>query len=243
MEFTPIKKRKRIYQTIIQQIKNSIADGSVLSGEKLPSERALAEMFGVSRTSVKEAVTVLESSGIINVRVGVGMFINEDSQQNLLFKFSQIMDESGSNFIDLIELRQAIEGDAAYHAAYRMTNDQKEKLTKIYNQLLEVEKKGRIALEEDYAFHYCLVEYSNNSVMLEVINLVSDKIRSNLKESREHSIKEDMLNHHVMKEHEHIYTAIIHRKPEIARKAMWEHHQNIKERYIQSRLTKMGEEK
>lgn len=243
MAFTPIKKQKKIYQTIIQQIKNTIADGNILPGEKLPSERALAEMFSVSRTSVKEAVTVLESSGIITVRSGVGMFLNEDSQQDLLHKFSQMMDEKGSAFIDLIELRQAIEGDAAYHAATRMTNDQKEKLTSIYHQLLAVEKNGLIALEEDYAFHYCIVEASNNPVMLEVMNLISDKIRSNLKESREHSIKNDMLNQQVMKEHENIFTSIIHKKAELARKTMWEHHQNIKERHIQSRLIKMGEEK
>lgn len=88
MEFAPIKKRKRIYQTIIQQIKTSIANGQISPGENLPSERALAEMFGISQTSVKEAVTVLESSGIITVRPGVGMFINEDSRQDLLYKLT-----------------------------------------------------------------------------------------------------------------------------------------------------------
>ena len=84
MEFTPIKRRKRIYQTIIQQIQESIANQDILPGEKLPSERALAEMFGVSRTSVKEAVTVLESSGIITVRPGVGMFVNEAPRARLV---------------------------------------------------------------------------------------------------------------------------------------------------------------
>ncbi|MFD1848802.1 FadR/GntR family transcriptional regulator [Oceanobacillus bengalensis] len=241
MGFKPIGKRKRIYQTIIGQIKESIADGSLKPGEKLPSERALAEQFAVSRTSVKEAVTVLESSGIITVRAGVGMFLNEVTQHDLLHKFSQIMDEKGSDFIDLIELRQAIEGDAAYHAACRMTTEQKMKLTNIYHQLLEVEMKGMIALEEDYAFHYAIVESSCNPVMLDMINLVSDKIMANLKESRQHSIKDKDLNQQVMKEHENIFTAIIEKNPEAARKAMWEHHQKIKERHVQSRLTRMGE--
>ncbi|MCM3740990.1 FadR family transcriptional regulator [Oceanobacillus luteolus] len=240
MEFTPIKKRKRIYQTIIQQIQESIANQKILPGEKLPSERALAEMFGVSRTSVKEAVTVLESSGIITVRPGVGMFVNEAPRQELLQKFSEVVERRNSDFINLLELRQSIEGDAAYYAAKRMTQRQREKLTTIYNDLLEVERKGRIALDEDYAFHFCIVESSNNPIMVDVINLVADKIRKNVKESREHSTKDDVLNHRVMLEHKNIFTAIMEKKPEEARVAMWEHHQNIKERYIQR--TEVGDE-
>lgn len=240
MEFAPIKKRKRIYQTIIQQIKTSIANGQISPGEKLPSERALAEMFGVSRTSVKEAVTVLESSGIITVRPGVGMFINEDSQQDLLYKFSETMDLRKRDFINLLELRQAIEGDAAYHAANRMTTSEQEKLTMIYEELLVVEKKGNIALEEDFAFHYCIVELAHNPLLLETMNLVSDKIRTNLKASREHSIKNDQLNENVMQEHENIYMAIMKKRPEAARQAMWEHHEKIKERYIQRRIENGG---
>lgn len=62
MEFQAIQKKKKIYQTIIDQIKHSIAEGTIQPGDKLPSERALATMFKVSRTSVKEAMTC---SGIL----------------------------------------------------------------------------------------------------------------------------------------------------------------------------------
>src|SRR5690625_5647709 len=89
MELKPIKKNNKIYQNIIRQVKDSIENGNILPGDKLPSERALAEMLNVSRTSVKEAITVLESSGIITVRPGVGMFLNDDSHKSLQYKFSR----------------------------------------------------------------------------------------------------------------------------------------------------------
>ena len=241
MVFKPIKKRKRVYETIIQQIKDAIANGSFKPGDKLPSERAFAEMLGVSRTSVKEAVTVLASSGIITVRPGVGMFINQDSEQKLLFKFSQILGDSDSDFMHLLELRQAVEGDAAYYAASRMSEEQRAKLDDIYNQLLEKQRNGEIGLKEDFEFHYTIVEATNNPVMLQVFNLVADKIRATVQRSRELSITDRALNLQVMLEHAKIYEFIMKEDPEASRKAMWEHHQGIKERHEKSCMNGMEE--
>lgn len=143
MRLKPIEKRERVYQAVIQQIKQSIEQGEILPGEKLPSERTLAETLGVSRTSIKEAMTVLESTGVIDVRPGVGMFVREESERSLLLKFSMILDEKEEKLDDLIELRQAIEGDAAFYAAIRITEEQKMKLTAIYEKLVEKEKRRR----------------------------------------------------------------------------------------------------
>lgn len=232
MEYKPIEKKK-VYQTIIQQIKDSILNGSIQPGERLPSERSLAKMFGVSRTSVKEAITVLESSGIINIRSGVGMYINENSIQDLLKKLSNALGESKTDFIDLIEFRQTIEGDCAYYAALRITEKQSEELIILYEQLVNVVIGKEIALEEDYLFHYKIVEASNNPIMLEVFQLVSAKIKVNLLESREQSVADEKLNEEVIEEHKKIFDAIINNKPDDARKAMWKHHEGIKKRQKQ----------
>lgn len=232
MRLKPIEKRERVYQAVIQQIKQAIEQGEILPGEKLPSERTLAETLGVSRTSIKEAMTVLESTGVIDVRPGVGMFVREESERSLLLKFSLILDEKEEKLDDLIELRQAIEGDAAFYAAIRITEEQKMKLTAIYEKLVEKEKRAEVATEEDFQFHYTIVEAANNPLMLEVMNLVSDKMMDSVTEIRNFSIQHDQLNEQVVKEHEKIYEAIIHHQPEEARKAMWEHHQGIKVRLL-----------
>lgn len=240
MELKPIKKRKRVYQDIIDQIKFAVEEGEIKPGEKLPSERFLAEALCVSRTSVKEAITVLESSGIIKVRPGVGMFLNKYSKEELLVKLSQIIVDDESNFKYLIELRQAIEADAAYYAASRITAEKKEQLSLVYNKLITSEERAEVAIEEDYQFHITIVESAYNPVMLQVMNLLSDKIIKGLRESREDSIKDELLNKSVLKEHSNIYKAIMNNDSEKARQAMWEHHQGIKHRHIENTLSKDG---
>ncbi|TKC18099.1 FadR/GntR family transcriptional regulator [Robertmurraya kyonggiensis] len=232
MEFEPIRKQKRIYQVIIDQIKQAIEQGQIKPGDKLPSERMLAETLCVSRTSVKEAITVLETAGIVRVRPGVGMFLIEDSHQSLLSKFSEVIASNKTKFTDLFELRQAIEGDAAFYAASRITEEQKEKLTVVFNELVLAEKLGEVASKEDFRFHFTIVEAANNPVMLEVMNLISDKMIHSLAESRETSMKNQQLNNEVQLEHRHIYEAIMNNSPEQARQAAWVHLQGIKQRYI-----------
>src|SRR5690625_329810 len=111
MMFRPIKRRKRVYENIIDQIKIAIEEGRIKPGDKLPSERQLAEKLNVARTSVKEAITVLESSGVVTVRPGVGMFLNNDSVSVSINKISEIINQRKFEFEKLVEMRQAIEGE------------------------------------------------------------------------------------------------------------------------------------
>jgi len=229
-----------VYQYIIEQIKNAVEEERIKPGEKLPSERALAEILNVSRTSVKEAITVLESSGIVNVRPGVGMFLSNDPINTLGYKFSKIVNKQLSDFSDLIELRQAIEGDAAYYAAKRITDEQKEKLTLIFKKLIRLEQKGEVAIEEDFQFHATIVEASNNPMMLEAMNVIAQKMLRGLRESRHTSIQDDLLNNAVLEEHTNIYKAILNNEPEQARSAMWQHHHATNQRYVQASVEKDG---
>src|SRR5699024_9359456 len=158
MTFKPIKKRKRVYEYIIDQIKIAIEEGRVKPGDKLPSERALAEKLDVSRTSVKEAITVLESSGIVTVRPGVGMYLSNDSRRTLISQVTLMINQRTDHFSDLIELWQAIERDAAYYAAIRMTHEQEDKLTPIYHMLIRSEQNAVVATEDDYEFPVTIVE-------------------------------------------------------------------------------------
>lgn len=240
--FKPVERRKRVYQYVIDQIKVAIEEGRIQPGDKLPSERDLAEKLNVARTSVKEAITVLETSGVIIVKPGVGMFLNADSKSQIVFRLSQMIDQRTSDFSDVIELRQAIEGDAAYYATKRMTHEQREKLTHVYEQLIQSGKRAEVAIEEDYQFHFTIVEGANNPVLLEVMNVIAQKMIEGLKESRYISVKNEILNNEVLREHTKIYNAIMNNEPENARTAMWEHHLGTKERFIKETNNEGGKE-
>lgn len=221
-----------MYQYVIDQIKVAIEEGRIQPGDKLPSERDLAEKLSVARTSVKEAITVLETSGVVTVKPGVGMYLNDDSKSQIVFRLSHMIDQRTANFSDVIELRQAIEGDAAFYATKRMTPEQRKKLTRCYEQLMHSEKQVKIAIEEDYQFHFTIVEAANNPVLLEVMSVIAQKMIEGLEESRYISVKDEILNNEVLEEHTKIYNAIMNNEPEKARTAMWEHHLGTKERFI-----------
>lgn len=239
MDLIPIKRKKRVYEYVIDQIKVGIEQGRIQPGDKLPSERQFAEKLHVARTSVKEAITVLETAGIITVRPGIGMYLNDDSKQQIIFRLSHIIEQQ-SNFSHIIELRQAIEGDASYYATKRMTTEQRAQLTHVYEQLMRSEKRVETAIEEDYQFHYTIIESANNPVLLEVMNVIAQKMITGLQKSRYISVNDELLNKEVLQEHTNIYHAIMNHEPEKARKAMWEHHQETKKRYIHRADSKGG---
>jgi GntR family transcriptional repressor for pyruvate dehydrogenase complex len=174
---------------------------------------------------------VLEASGIVDIRPGVGVFLVEQYRPELLSKFSAVIEEKDSDLVQLLELRQAIEGDAAYYAAIRITDHQKEKLTLLFDRLIEVERLGEVGVKEDYEFHLAIIEAANNPLMKEVMHVISDKMIHVLTRNRKETILNFQMNKEVKEEHRLIYEAIVKRKPERAREAMWAHLKAIKERH------------
>ena len=107
MNFKPIKTRK-IYQEIIEQIKGMISDGSLCPGDRLMSERELAERMQVGRSAVREAFRVMEAMDIIKIRPGEGTFIAENAAESLVKSFSSTLLAGGdeSTARELMELRK-----------------------------------------------------------------------------------------------------------------------------------------
>src|SRR5437867_8832817 len=90
MEVAPIKST-RIYEEIVRQVKQMIAEGRLKSGDRLPPERDLAEKFVVSRSSVREALRALESLGLVEIRPGEGTFVREVSVESLIEPLALMM--------------------------------------------------------------------------------------------------------------------------------------------------------
>ena len=116
----PVKNIK-VYEAIIEQIKDSVKNGELKSGDKLPSERELAEKLQVSRTSVREALKALSMLGLIDSKHGDGNFIKSNVEDCLLEPLSVVFLLIGNRNEEIFQLRRIIEPEAAAIAANNIT--------------------------------------------------------------------------------------------------------------------------
>ncbi|WFT75745.1 FadR/GntR family transcriptional regulator [Halobacillus naozhouensis] len=217
---------------IVEQIKNCIKRGEVLPGEKMPSERTLASRLSVSRTSVKEAYSVLESSGIVEIRQGSGVYLLINNVEDIMNKLQALIRGQSANMIDLMELRQALEVDIAYYAAYRRGQQDIVKLEQSYLQLEQAVFTNRLAAEEDLAFHMNIAKVARNYLLAQVMNMVSDQVLIGLEDSRARSLDVPGQSEQILQEHRAIYQSIKDGHPSSASAAMRKHLENVKQRYL-----------
>lgn len=233
MQLSPIKK-ERIYQSIIKQIKTSVENGLIQAGDKLPSERALAEQLEVSRTAVREALSVLEASGIIEVLPGVGVFLKEPDEGNILKALSRITRENKDEFdlVQILEVREAIEVQAAGLAATRRTAQDLKRMKQSYDALDEAARRKTVAAEEDLHFHLAVVQASHNELLLQIAKLFRDTFLRGIQYFRHEDLKispEDKISRD--SEHLVIYEAIAAKDAKKARAAMEGHYKNVRLSY------------
>src|SRR5437899_11653067 len=130
VELGPIKST-RIYEEIVRQVKQLIAEGRFKSGDRLPPERELAEKFVVSRTSVREALRALESLGLIAIRPGEGTFVREVSIDALVGPLALMMTSQREAIAELFEARRVLEPATAALGARRATPDEVQDMERI----------------------------------------------------------------------------------------------------------------
>ncbi|WP_303450624.1 FadR/GntR family transcriptional regulator [Oceanobacillus profundus] len=226
----PIR-RKRLYQDIIEQIQLLIRDNELKPGDKLPSEREMAENLSVSRTSVREAISVMESAGLVEVLQGKGVFLINDENTKLLNKLDKLLNSQGLNLIELIEVRQGLEGQAAYLAAIRRSETDLQKIKSAYIKMEKAYANDLVAAEEDYEFHISVVTAAKNPMLLKAVELFTDPFIQGVNILREKSIKSGK-GQIILSEHFDIYKAIEEQDELKAQTAMWNHLVAAKKRYF-----------
>ncbi|MBQ3664420.1 MAG: FadR family transcriptional regulator [Clostridia bacterium] len=180
-----MRKQKRIESvSVVDQvcdaIKELIIETPYHPGDKLPSEGEIAEAYGVNKLSVRMALQKLTTLGVVDKRNGEGSFVKEFSLSPL---FSEAVDfyKKGVRLQDVQELRQLLEGDSAFKAAFQATEEEKQVLKERLNDYNEQMAKMKALrsnerfsdmLEADTAFHRQIVHMSHNQVYEDVYTLV-----------------------------------------------------------------------
>ncbi|KAB3526763.1 FadR/GntR family transcriptional regulator [Alkaliphilus serpentinus] len=231
--FSPIKSTK-VYELVIEQIQNMIANGDLKKGDKLPSERQLAEQLMVSRTSVREALRALQIIGLIEVRQGDGNFIMESFDHCLFQPLSVMFMLHESRPEEIVDLRRIIEMETASLAARRGTDEEIREMglliekLKAYNDLQDEKNSVKV----DKEFHYMIAQASKNFLLLNILNVISSLMDNFIENARGMILTNQKNKILLVDQHENIYKAIANRDPKAASEAMRVHIELIIQEYL-----------
>jgi len=201
---------EKVYLNILKEIKLMIYHDQLSVGDKLPSERELAERLQAGRSSVREALRALELLDLIETRKGEGTFIKEAGSHRLAEILAGFFLKDKQARQDVTETRRIIEIEAVRLGCKRATVDQLAYLRQLIEDSRELWSGGELPVEQDYLFHKTLVGCSHNILMLNIWLPLVEYSKIALKESLEREGRADIS----IREHELIYEAISNRNVE-----------------------------
>jgi GntR family transcriptional regulator, transcriptional repressor for pyruvate dehydrogenase complex len=217
-------RRNKVYEEVARQLERMILK-KLHPGDKLPSERELAESLGVSRSSIRDAIRSLELVGLVEPRQGSGTVVREISADTVMNPLTNVLRHKVELVTELIDFRKMLEPPLAGRAATHGSEEELEEMEDILHRQEAKFRAGELAIEEDSEFHYAIAMASGNSVVLKILDFVMDLLR----ETRERSLQTVGRPHKSLAGHRKILAAIKKRDPEAAKAAMRRHIEDIEE--------------
>ena len=208
---------KRLYYSVAEQIKKLVQEGAFPPGSRLPGERDLANQLGVSRVTIREAQIALEAVGLVDIRIGSGVYVLREATGAV----EEMPDVSA---FELTEARSAIESEAAALAAAAITEEELANLDEIVAVMeSEPDLTDPVSSEADKNFHIAIAKATTNNAMIETVERLW-RIRNEKAEIKK--VYDSICGLHPdmrLKEHTDIVTALREGNPVEARKAMRTH--------------------
>ena len=218
-EFEAIR-RSKVYEEVAKQLERLILK-KLQPGDKLPAERELAEMFGVSRSSIRDAIRSLELVGLVEPRQGAGTVVREISAESLVNPLTTVL--ARQQISELLDFRKMLEPPLAARAATHASVEEITEMEEILRRQDDKVRRGELAIEEDSEFHYNVAMASDNSVVLKVLDVLMDLLR----ETRERALQVEGRPQKSLAGHRRILMAIKRRDPAAAEDAMRRHIQDV----------------
>jgi GntR family transcriptional repressor for pyruvate dehydrogenase complex len=214
---TSTAETRKLYQQVANAIAESIREGQYLPGQRLPSERDLAEDYKVSRPTVREAMIALEIRGLVEARHGSGVYVTDKPQAEIA------PPELDIGAFELTEARRLIEGESCALAATTITDAELVQLAAIMDDMVvenDRDVKGDLA---DRRFHVAIAQATRNSALVTVVENLWDLryksplCRVMLERARQVGVRP------LIDDHQEILLALKARDPKASRNAMREH--------------------
>jgi len=220
--FSPIR-LERVSDKVANQLKKVITEGIFKVGDRLPSERDLAEQMGVSRPSVREAIQQLELQGMVESVHGGGTIVRSLAEQEIRTPMEALLGEDKQKVVELTEVRAFMETWAARQAASNRTDEELERIRGYLEEMERDLEKGRIRAEVDVKFHTQIAAAAHNTIFLHLIQSIYQLISWSIRLHREEVLvtPEDQVA--IFSHHLKIFKGIQNRDPKAAEAAMSEH--------------------
>jgi GntR family transcriptional regulator, transcriptional repressor for pyruvate dehydrogenase complex len=228
----PLVSPRSLSAEVVDRLAEQIISGKLPAGAKLPSEQEMMRGMGVSRTVVREAVSALRARGLVITRQGAGAFVDRDTSRQ-----PYVIDADGlgslGGVLDILELRMAVESEAAAIASERATSIQIKAIREAQRVFSRAIASGERAIKEDFAFHQSIALATQNTRFVEFLEFLGRLIipRQSIRsfEGNPDSLRKYLGR--IEKEHEAIFHAIGAHSPKKAREAMRGHLLKSRERY------------
>lgn len=214
---------EKVSDKIVAQLIDLITEGKLLPGEKLPSERQLTDLFGVGRSSLREALNTLETMGFIEIKKRKGNYVRNMDSAVSLSPLKRVMQSDQKRILELYEVRRSIEQSSAREAAENRTDADLEDISKTLHQLEQQGGHRIFSWDDEIAFHLAVARASNNFVRLHTLKSIFDFAREFLEPVLHGFICSEARMETVFRQHTAIYEAIKDRDRELARQLMREH--------------------
>jgi len=201
-------KTGKISERIVRQIKDTILSGSMKSGDRLPPERKLVEHFQASRISIREALKSLETSGLLAIKPGSGVFVAEVNSKPMSESLASILRIKKVSINELTEARMILEPNIAKLACDRVTPQDLQKLEENIAAALTIVKSKVSARVKNIEFHSLLAESTRNSVLTLTVKTLLDVLQEMSSEIVDDSPQNVEIASHTVRHHKNILEAL-----------------------------------
>jgi GntR family transcriptional repressor for pyruvate dehydrogenase complex len=210
--------RKKTYELVAERLVAEIGEGRLRPGDTLPTERQLTEEYRVGRSSIREALRMLESQGLIESR-GSGMFAVAEFRNPLNQSLSLLLSLDASNLRELYEMRMLIEGELAALAAERRTDEDLGRMLGALQEMRSELESEQLYIDADVRFHLAIADAAKNRFALHMMQAFRELLHRAL--SSVYHIPGSPATS--IDQHQQILDAIAARRPQESRRAMQEH--------------------
>ena len=224
MPFEPVTQEK-LSQGVVRQIEALILRGILRPGERLPSERELAERMGVSRPSLREALADLQDRGLLATRAGAGVFVADVLGNAFSPALVRLFATHDTAVFDYLSFRRDMEGLAAERAARLGSDTDLRTIGAIFAKMETAHAKRNPADEAalDADFHLAIIEASHNVVMLHMMRSMYELLREGVFYNRTVMFRQRTTRDELLAQHAAINAALQDRDPPRARAAVEAH--------------------